>query len=615
MRSMKVKLLAAAALTAFAVGVCTMGGPAAQYVSGRIRAASVAQPLETEELQTLSGSAAAVAVLPEARYIVDGAATDSGYTLEIKADGLFAYTGRLALVFDTEKLALAGPDDLSAFQMARGLSPVPEAENMVSSEQGRASLAWYCSGLDSRTEQKTIATLAFTFKEGYSASDLDSASFRLMAVEEGDLGPFRSAASFQGDGQREPIPYEYLTDQQACGVTFTYEGSDRAPADGSLITFTCENNLEEPLEGLLELDGRTYLIDGSATLLLASGEYLYRLQCDGYGAESGRLTVSEDAEIKATLENDESLVRQEQNALELTFLEGDSADHVSGALGLTESTESGVEISWSSTAPGVISEQGLVVLPEEEGTDVTLTATLTKGEAALTKEFTVYVCSKAELIDEPEVPETPETSETPAQTPEAPADTTVETPAEKTEFTDLAQYDWAKDAIYHLAEEGVIKGTSETTFTPGNNIRRGDYILILTRMFQLESDKTAEDFDDVAKDSYYYEAIQTARALGIAQGDDNNRFRPEASITRQDMITLTMRAVEITGYLPVDSAEASLSEFLDSNDVAAYAQESMKVAVGEGFIIGDQNLLNPLGYTTRAQAAVFAERIMNAHNG
>lgn len=611
MRSMKVKLLAAAALTAFAVGVCTMGGPAAQYVSGRIRAASVAQPLETEELQTLSGSAAAVAVLPEARYIVDGSATDSGYTLEIKADGLFAYTGRLALVFDTEKLALAGPDDLSAFQMARGLSPVPEAEDMVSSEQGRASLAWYCSGLDSRTAQKTIATLGFTFKDGYSAEDLDSASFRLMAVEEGDLGPFRSAASFQGDGQREPIPYEYLTDQQACGVTFTYEGSDRAPADGSLITFTCENNLEEPLEGLLELDGRTYLIDGSATVLLASGEYLYRLQCDGYGAESGRLTVSEDAEIKATLENDESLVRQAAGELEIVYAKGDSAEHVTGALGLTDRTESGVEITWTSTAPAVITEQGLVYLPEDEGAEVTLTATLTKGEAEQTKEFTVYVCAKAELIEEPEEPETPVETETP----ETPADTEVKTPVQKTEFTDLAQYDWAKDAIYHLSEEGVIKGTSETTFTPGNNIRRGDYILILTRMFQLESDKTVEDFDDVAKDSYYYEAIQTARALGIAQGDDNNRFRPEASITRQDMITLTMRAVEITEYLPMDSAEASLSEFLDSNDVAAYAQKSMKAAVGEGFIIGDQNLLNPLGYTTRAQAAVFAERIMNAHNG
>lgn len=612
MRSMKVKLLAAAALTAFAVGVCTMGGPAAQYVSGRIRAASVTQPLETEELQTLSGSAAAVAVLPEARYIVDGAATDSGYTLEIKADGLFAYTGRLALVFDAEKLAIAGPDDLTAFHMARGLNPVPEAENMVSSEQGLASLAWYCGGLDSRKEQKTIATLDFTFQDGYSASDLDSASFRLMAVEEGDLGPFRSAASFQGDGQREPIPYEYLTDQKACGVSFTYEGSDRAPANGSLVTFTCENNLEEPLEGLLELDGRTYLVDGSATVLLAEGEYLYRLQCDGYGTESGRLTVSADAEIKATMENDESLVRQAANDLKLTFQEGDNEDHVTGALGLPQTTESGVAISWTSTAPAVITEQGLVYLPEDEGTEVTLEAGLTKGESSTTKSFTVYVCSKAELIDEPEVPETPVETEKP----EAPADNTgTKTPAAKTEFRDLSQYDWAEDAIYHLAEEGIIKGTSETTFTPGSNIRRGDYILILTRMFGLESDKSAEDFADVAKDSYYYEAIQTARALGIAQGDDNNRFRPEASITREDMITLTMRAVENTKYLPVEDAEVSLGKFLDGNDVSDYAQDSMKAAVGRAFIIGDQNLLNPQGYTTRAQAAVFAERILNAHNG
>ena len=575
----------------------------------------VAQPLETEQLQTLSGSAAAVATLPEAQYVVGGNATDDGYTLTIQAEGLYAYTGRLALVFDTEKLRLSGPDDLSAFRMAPGLSPVPEVKpesEMVSSEGGYACLAWYCNGLDSRNGVKDVAALDFTFQDGYSARDLDRSSFRLMAVEEGDVGPFRSAASFQGKGKNEPVPYEYLTDQEACGVRFSYEGSDRAPADGSRVTFTCENNLKEPLEGILELDGRSYLVAGDATVLLGKGEYLYRLQVDGYGTESGRLNVTADQELSLILENNDSLVRQARSELEIQYAEGDSADHVTAALGLPLCTDRGVEIVWSSDMPGLVQDTGLVYLPEEAGVEVTLTATLTKGEATDTKEFTVYVCSKAELT--PAAPEAPEETEPSAQ-PETPAENTDgKTPAAKREFRDLGQYAWAQEAIYHLAEEGVIKGTSDTTFEPSRNISRGDYILILTRLFKLESDASAEAFADVSADSYYYDAIQTARALGIAQGD-GNRFRPDASITREDMITLTMRAVEITGYLPAADMEVSLERFLDGDDVSVYAQESMKAAVGQAFIIGDQNLLNPQGYTTRAQAAVFVERIMNAHNG
>lgn len=614
MRSKKIKLLGAAALTAFAVTVCTMGGPAARYVSGRIQAMGVAQPLETEQLQTLSGSAAAVATLPEAQYVVGGNATDDGYTLTIQAEGLYAYTGRLALVFDTEKLRLTGPDDLSAFRMAPGLSAVPEVKpesEMVSSQGGYACLAWYCNGLDSRKGVKDVAWLDFTFQDGYDAGDLDRASFRLMAVEEGDVGPFRSAASFQGKGKNEPVPYEYLTDQEACGVRFTYEGSDRVPVGGSRVTFTCENNLQEPLEGILELDGRSYLVAGDATVLLGQGEYLYRLQVDGYGTQGGRLNVTADQELSLILENNDSLVRQARSELEIQYAQGDRADHVTAALGLPQRTDSGVEIVWSSDMPGLVQDNGLVYLPEETGVEVTLTAALTKGEAKDTKEFTVYVCSKAELT--PAVPETPEQTEPSAQ-PEKPAEDTGKTPAAKREFRDLGQCAWAQESIYRLAEAGVIQGTSDTTFEPSRNISRGDYILILTRLFDLKSDASAEAFADVSADSYYYDAIQTARALGIAQGD-GNRFRPDASITREDMITLTMRAVEITGYLPGADTEGDLEKFLDGDDVSAYAQESMKAAVGQAFIIGDRNLLDPQGYTTRAQAAVFVARIMNAHNG
>lgn len=551
--------------------------------------------------------------VPQVGYIIGGSSTENGYTLNIQATGLQALTGRIALAFDTEKLALSGPDSLDAFRAAPGITKVEEVrpvDQMVSSQGGYTSLAWTSTGLDAISSPKTVATLDFVFKGGFGPEDVDVSTFRLRPIEAGDLDPFRSAASFQGKGPDiYPITYEYMTEKEACGVTFAYEGADRAPQDSKTITFRCRNNLDQTVDGVLELDGKAYATEnGSVSVSLGRGEYLWRLQCDGYGAWSDHLTVTEDDTVDLCFYSNQSLVDQAAAELAIGYQPGDSADRVTQPLTLpVYLKESGVNVSWESSVPEYLSHEGLVYRPETEDVSATLKATLTRGDATATTSFDV--CVKAAPVQHSEVKEDPPAAE------ETPTKDTESKP-EKTlpNFTDLAKYDWAKDAIYQLAEEGVILGTSDTTYTPGANIRRADFILLLDRLLGLESDGTAKAFTDVPKGSYYYEAVHTARALDIAQGD-GDKFHPEEPITRQDMITLTMRAIAATGYLPDTDVHASLTAFLDSEDVADYARDSMEAAVGQKFIIGDQDLLDPLGYTTRAQAAVFVARIQNAHNG
>lgn len=613
MRSKKFKVIVASALVAAAAVTATavaLKEPVVRYITG---APEIAVALEETELQQLSGSTA-VLELPEAQYIIQGSAADGGYSLDIQAKGIYAYAGRFALAFDTTKLALDGPDSLSAFQTAAGVTAVPEVypeSAMVSNENGYACLAWYCSGMDATSEPKTVATLNFRFLDGCSEKDIDAGSFRLMAVESGDMGPFESAASFEGQGTLSTIPYAYMTQAQPCGVSFDYDGSDRTPEDGHKVIFRCANNLGEDVEGLLELNGRTYLINGSAAVVLADGEYLWRIQSSGYGAETGRLTVAGDEIVELTFVTDETLVREAAADLDIGYQLGDSAERVTSTLQLpTLLEESGVSVAWESSVPGVITNEGLVYLPDETGTEVTLTAALTRGEAAETVSFTVYVCSKAELQ--------PVQSSDGDVKQEQPAEPDVPASGEGTEpvavkFTDLDGYDWAKDSITELSAAGVIKGTSETTFTPAANIRRGDFVLMLMRMLDVETTKTTETFTDVPEDSYYFEAITQAKALGIAEGTGSGRFEPDATITRQDMITLTMRAIDKTGYLAKSSETGDLSAFKDSSLVAEYAEGSMKAAVGRGLIIGDNEKLNPLGNTTRAETAVFLQRILSAH--
>lgn len=181
------------------------------------------------------------------------------------------------------------------------------------------------------------------------------------------------------------------------------------------------------------------------------------------------------------------------------------------------------------------------------------------------------------------------------------------TPGKSEVFTDLDNHAWAKESIYKLRDKGIISGVSETEFAPANNIKRGDFILILTRMLEI-NDAFTENFADVPQNSYYYEAIGKAKAAGIASGDGEN-FMPEYSITRQDLITLAYRAFLAKGYIEETKDYTVLDAFRDKDSISNYAAAPMASMVKAEIIQGSAGNVNPKGYATRAETAVMCARL------
>ena len=179
-------------------------------------------------------------------------------------------------------------------------------------------------------------------------------------------------------------------------------------------------------------------------------------------------------------------------------------------------------------------------------------------------------------------------------------------------FTDLDNYAWAKESIYTLKNKGIISGISETEYAPANNIKRGDFILILTRMLSI-NDSFTENFADVPADSYYYNAIGSAKVAGIAQGSGEN-FMPENTITRQDLITLAYRAFLEKGYITETDDMSSLDAFADKDGISDYALAPMASMVKSGIIQGSDGNVNPLGNATRAEVAVMCARLLALMN-
>jgi len=183
-------------------------------------------------------------------------------------------------------------------------------------------------------------------------------------------------------------------------------------------------------------------------------------------------------------------------------------------------------------------------------------------------------------------------------------------------FTDLESHTWAKEAINSLAADGIIRGTSETTFSPANNITRADFALLLVRAFKLESDST-ENFADVSADDYFAAELAIARNTGLVNGIGDNKFAPRNHITRQDMMVIVHRALQSQSLLLEEKGDRRmavdevLSQYPDYSTVSPYAREAVSALASVGLVNGKNNLIAPLDYTTRAEVAVLIKRVID----
>lgn len=177
-------------------------------------------------------------------------------------------------------------------------------------------------------------------------------------------------------------------------------------------------------------------------------------------------------------------------------------------------------------------------------------------------------------------------------------------------FDDLEPVAWAKKPIEVLAAKGIVSGISETEFNPGANITRADFMVLLTKTFGFRA-AIQDNFRDVQPSDYYYEAVGIAKQLGLAEGQGDNQFVPDAQISRQDMIVLLARAMRMSGEWNVNGAESDLAPFADKAQVASYAMNEVAAMVKEGFVEGSDERLNPNGNATRAEAAVLLYRAYN----
>ena len=177
-------------------------------------------------------------------------------------------------------------------------------------------------------------------------------------------------------------------------------------------------------------------------------------------------------------------------------------------------------------------------------------------------------------------------------------------------FNDVPESYWAYDAIQYVYGEGLMAGTSGTTFAPENVTTRGQIVTILWRMAGSPQVNYLMDFDDVDPAAYYAEAIRWATSEGIAGGYGGGVFGPDDPITREQLAVMLHRYAQHEGYDVSIGEDTNILSYADAFTVSEYAVSALQWACGAGIIsgTGDGSTLTPQGEATRAQAATVLMR-------
>ena len=146
----------------------------------------------------------------------------------------------------------------------------------------------------------------------------------------------------------------------------------------------------------------------------------------------------------------------------------------------------------------------------------------------------------------------------------------------------------------------MFNGTSENTFEPNKNITRGMLVTVLYRYAKAtETEKST--FDDVDPDMYYSAPIAWAAKNGFVNGVGDNKFDPDANITRQDLATIIYRYLKAQGR-GFTGVWAFLLGYDDVGEIADYANEAVSYMTMEGILNGKgDNKFDPTGNATRAE--------------
>ena len=175
-------------------------------------------------------------------------------------------------------------------------------------------------------------------------------------------------------------------------------------------------------------------------------------------------------------------------------------------------------------------------------------------------------------------------------------------------FTDVSKTDSFYGDVEYAVGNKLFSGMTETEFGPNIKITRGMLVTVLYK-FANGKEIGLSDFEDVDKEEYYSAPIAWATKNGFVSGIGDNKFAPDANVTRQDLATILYKYVKSQGK-GFTGMWTFLLDAVDRDEIEEYAYEPVCWFVMNNVYSTDKNnKINPTNEVTRIETIQIFRKI------
>ncbi len=183
-------------------------------------------------------------------------------------------------------------------------------------------------------------------------------------------------------------------------------------------------------------------------------------------------------------------------------------------------------------------------------------------------------------------------------------------------WSDLPDTVTAKYGITDNQVAGISDGFPNGTWKPFQSVTRGQFTKMAVLAFGIPlANPATPSFTDVPKTHIFYQYIEGAKAVAIANGTGSTTFSPDAMVTRQQAVAMVSRWVaQVNGYdlatmYTADQITALLAHFGDAASISSALKAEVAFAYDMGITTGDAfGNFAPLANMMRIQGAAFLIR-------
>ncbi|WNS46421.1 S-layer homology domain-containing protein [Paenibacillus sp. MMS20-IR301] len=179
-----------------------------------------------------------------------------------------------------------------------------------------------------------------------------------------------------------------------------------------------------------------------------------------------------------------------------------------------------------------------------------------------------------------------------------------------------AQSHWAEAAIADLTRRWIVNGVGEASFEPDRSITRAEFSAMIVKALGIggAAAEGGKLFSDVSAGAWYASSVETAFRYALISGYPDGSFGAQEAITRQEMMVILFRSMQLTGLqtgVTAAGEEQMLERFADAGRIAGYAKNGFAAGIRAGLITGrSATTLAPAELTTRAEAVTIIEKLL-----